>query len=81
MNVYTFDVRFFAAIRVKANSVSEARATLRDNVSSMDCNGGAWPNGDPILFDATIDDDELPCVDVDPQPIDTVLPSLTPGPG
>lgn len=65
---YTFDVRMFAAVRIKAASISEARATVHDNLGCVSCNAGAWPNGDPILFEASIDDDELPCTEIDGEP-------------
>jgi hypothetical protein len=65
---YAFDVKLFAAIRVKAHSAAEARATLRDNLDCADCNGGAWPDGSPILFEATVDDDEPYLYEIDGEP-------------
>lgn len=57
MNTYTFDVKLFATITIKAASQAEAEATIRDCVDCASCNAGAWPNGDPILFEASIDGD------------------------
>lgn len=65
---YAFDVKLFAAIRVKATSAAEARATLRDNLDCASCNGGAWPDGSPILFEATVDDEEMPLLEIDGEP-------------
>lgn len=52
---YTFDVKLFAMMTLKANSEAEARATLSEIVGCMDCNGGSWPDGTPILFQASVD--------------------------
>jgi hypothetical protein len=63
---YLFDVKLFAAVRVKAESEDEARTMLKKAFDCADCNGGAWPNGDPITFEASLDDpanDELIEVD------------------
>ncbi|WP_105132650.1 hypothetical protein [Burkholderia sp. BE12] len=62
---YAFDVKLFASIRVKAATIDEARAKLREHVMEADCNFGAWPNGDPILGEASVDDDVMPCFEVD----------------
>lgn len=52
---YGFDVKLFAVIRVKAASEEDARRILSECAGGMDCNGGAWPDGNPILFNASID--------------------------
>ena len=57
MNEYLFDVKLFAAIRVKAASEAEATATLKDMLDSASCNLVAFPSGDPILCEASIDGD------------------------
>jgi len=57
MPEYAFDAKLFAAIRVEADSEDEARKKLEENADCMDCNGGAWPDGSPILFEASV---ELP---------------------
>ena len=46
-NTYTFDVKLFATITIKAASQAEAEATIRDVLDGASCNAGAWPNGDP----------------------------------
>ena len=68
MKEYAFDVKLFAAIRVKAESKKEAIALLRQHVDAASCNFGAWPNGDPILGEASVDDDEPYCFEIDGEP-------------
>jgi hypothetical protein len=58
MHEYVFDVKLFAAIRVKAESEEQARAMLKSAFNCADCNAGSWPNGDPILFEASQDEPE-----------------------
>jgi hypothetical protein len=55
---YAFDVKLFAAIRVKATSEAEARQMLKDHIDAADANLGAWPNGDPITCEVSLDDPE-----------------------
>lgn len=55
MKTYIFDTTLTACIRIQANSRAEAEATIRDNLDGASCNAGAWPNGDPILFEASIE--------------------------
>jgi hypothetical protein len=57
---YTFDVKLFAVIRVKATSEAEARAMIEDafDGSEVRYGEGTWPNGDPILFGSTQDEPE-----------------------
>lgn len=52
---FAFDVTLMATIRVKAETLAAARQAIRSYCDVMDCNGGAWPNGDPILFEAGVD--------------------------
>lgn len=51
---YTFDVRLRACIRVKASSAPEAAAMLCKHMDAADCNAGAWPDGNPIIFEASL---------------------------
>lgn len=62
---YAFDVKLFAAVRIKAESEGAARGILMDNLQCADCNGGSWPNGDPIIFEASVDDGEPYLYEVD----------------
>lgn len=68
MNEYAFDVKLRAAIRVNARTEDEARQLVRENMDAADCNGGAWPNGDPILFEASVDDEDMPCFEINGDP-------------
>jgi hypothetical protein len=63
MHEYLFDIPLVAAVRVKAASQDEARAMLKRAFDCADCNGGAWPNGDAITFEATLDEANLAEVD------------------
>ena len=66
---YAFDVRLFATIRVDAPDEATARKMIKDHCDVMDCNGGAWPNGDPILFEASPDDGENDLIEVDEEAV------------
>lgn len=59
---YAFDVKMFAAIRVRATSETEARKLMSEHVSAIDCTAGDWPNGTPITFETSIDDEEGGCL-------------------
>lgn len=66
MHEYLFDVKLFASVRVKAKTEEEARKHLKVAFDCANCNGGAWPNGDPVIFEASLDEpenDELVAVD------------------
>ena len=52
---YAFDVKLFATIRVKADSEEQARAMLREHLDTADANFGAWPDGTPILAEASME--------------------------
>lgn len=52
---YAFDVKLLAAIRVTAANEAEARAKLSEHLQCADANFGAWPNGEPINAEASID--------------------------
>lgn len=52
---YAFDCVLTAAIRVQAQDEVTARALLASHLDSADTNAGAWPNGNPILFEASLD--------------------------
>jgi hypothetical protein len=52
---YSYDCKLFATIRVQGDSEPEARQALLDALDCASANLGAWPNGDPILCEASID--------------------------
>jgi plasmid stability protein len=68
---YLFDAKLFATLRIKAASRKErkAEATLRDILNGASCNAGQYPNGDPVLFETSIDG-ELDLLEVDGEYID-----------
>ncbi|MBK1901992.1 MULTISPECIES: hypothetical protein [Burkholderia] len=51
---FAFDCDLSATIRVRAGSLEHAQANLREAMAAASCNAGAWPNGDPILFEASL---------------------------
>ena len=51
---YAFDVKLQAALRVNASTPAHAIAVLEKVMDAAHCNGGMWPNGDPILFEASL---------------------------
>lgn len=54
MKEFLFDVTLCASIRVKADSQEAARAMLADALECADANFGAWPDGSPILAEASM---------------------------
>lgn len=65
MKRFTFDVKLFATITVPAPDEKTARKMLDAEVNCASCNFGAWPNGDPILGEASVDDACPDLVEVD----------------
>lgn len=53
LHEYAFDVKLQAVIRVKATSAESAKELLHNTFDAASCNGGAWPNGDPVLYEAS----------------------------
>ena len=74
MNEYLFDIKLFASIRVNAASEDEARATILDHLDCACVNAGAWPNGDPILFEASASGD-FHLIEINGEPTCHVLPN------
>lgn len=58
MKEFLFDVKMFASIRVHAEDEKTARAMLRAELDCCSANLGAWPNGDPINCEISMDDEE-----------------------
>lgn len=63
---YLFDVKLFASIRVTAATEAQARAKL---IAAIDCNTanfGAWPDGNPITCEVSLDNpDEDTLIEID----------------
>lgn len=55
MNNFLFDVKIFAAIRVTARNEHEARAILAGVLNCADANFGSFPDGSPVLGEASMD--------------------------
>ena len=55
MSNYLFDVKLFATVHVNAVSEREAMNKVAEAFDGASCNAGAWPSGDPILFEAYTD--------------------------
>ena len=51
---YAFDLKLNVAIRVSASSFEEARSILLERLDAADSNFGAFPNGDPIVGEASL---------------------------
>lgn len=67
---YAFDLKLFAALRVKAPTLEMARAMIREHVNCCTANFGAWPDGSPIIAEASVDDEEMPCYERDGEDFD-----------
>ena len=52
---YAFDVKMFAVVRVEAETKTAAEGLVQEALRCASVNAGAWPNGDPILFEASLD--------------------------
>lgn len=68
-NEYAFDCTLTTAIRVKARTREQADAILRDVLNAADCNGGVWPNGAPVLFEASLNDSKPVLYEVNGVPV------------
>jgi hypothetical protein len=55
MTRFLFDVKLFASVTVEAESEAEARKMLAEVMDCAGVNAGAWPNGDPVVFEASQD--------------------------
>ena len=51
---YLFDVTLNAAIRVDPVDEAQARLLLEETLDAASINLGAWPNGDPVLGEASL---------------------------
>lgn len=62
---YLFDIKLFASLRVKAESVVEARKLLASVLDCAEVNCGEWPDGSPIVGEASLDDDDPDLIEID----------------
>lgn len=56
MKSLTFDMNLTTSITVDFDDVETAQKYLVEHMQVMDCNGGAWPDGSPILFEASLNE-------------------------
>lgn len=68
---FAFDCTLTTALRVKATSRDEAERRILAIMDAAECNGGAWPNGDPVLFEASVNDHPLKLYEIDGEPVDS----------
>lgn len=54
LHEYAFDLELIVALRVKATSHEQALRTLRDTLDCADSHFGAWPDGSPVLGEASL---------------------------
>ncbi|VWC80482.1 hypothetical protein BLA39750_01162 [Burkholderia lata] len=72
---FAFDCSLSATIRVRAGSLEIAQANLREAMATASCNAGAWPNGDPILFEAGLSISTVVLSELDGEPIAASVPA------
>jgi len=73
MKEFLFDMKMQAAIRVTAETETQARKMLDESMDCAEGNLGAWPDGSPILCEISMSEDPqlAEATDVEPQPIET----------
>lgn len=54
MTDYAFDLKLDVALRVKADTFEDAVRLLKEKLDCAEANFGSWPNGDPIVAEATL---------------------------
>ena len=57
---YGFDVMLKASLRIKATSPEHAQELLQEMFDAANCNGGSWPDGNPVLFEASLAENSKP---------------------
>lgn len=59
MKTFTVDAKVFVAISVVAETPEEALILVAENLECADANFGSWPDGSPILGEASVYSDEI----------------------
>jgi hypothetical protein len=54
MTEYAFDLKLDVAMRVKADTFEQAVAMLKDTLDCAQANFGAWPCGEPVTAEASL---------------------------
>jgi hypothetical protein len=57
---YAFDLKLDVALRVRAATFEAAVKILKERLDCAEANLGAWPNGDPILCEASLNGEVTP---------------------
>lgn len=57
MAKFRVDLTLFASVQVEAPDETTARRLIDEHIHGASANLGAWPNGDPILTEVSLDDD------------------------
>lgn len=55
MREFTFDLKAFITLRVKAETEEEARSWIDENIDGVDANLGCYPDGQPIVVEVSLD--------------------------
>jgi hypothetical protein len=58
LHKFAFDLRLIAALRVKAPTLAAARELITKTIDAKRAELGEWPNGDPIIAEVSVADDE-----------------------
>lgn len=64
MPEFLFDVKLFVSVRVQAETEAEGRRLLADAMECATINAGSWPNGEPVLGEAS-QDGEADLIEID----------------
>jgi hypothetical protein len=54
-HAFLFDVKLFVLVNVHAPDEATAREMLAKALDGSKLDGGAWPNGEPLLMEASVD--------------------------
>jgi len=65
MHEYLFDIKLFTALRVKVESEAKAREILASVLDCAEVNCGEWPDGSPIVGEASLDDGDPDLIEID----------------
>lgn len=60
MPTYTFDVKIWATVRVSAPNEEAARRLMAATLDGSSANLGAWPGGEPIVTDISLEEGDSP---------------------
>ena len=64
---FAFNLTLLTTVKVNAETEKEARALINEAFHIADSHFGAWPNGDPILAEASMEG-EAELFEIDQEP-------------